>query len=201
MAITSKFLKRQAMMTNPFLRYALSPLSVLLFIILTEVLYRYGYNVSLGLPLMALSLCLFWSGLKANIVSAILITAYGLSNPIWDTSRLIILILTVWPVAIGGGLMKIRLIETVQEEEYQRLRAEDNQDKADAYDTLNGNIQTLRKLARRLTDLCNAWNVLNDKAKLDIVEEAQGTIVNLAQKVVGWHEIAKEKQELLKDDD
>jgi hypothetical protein len=188
-------------MTNPFLRYALSPLSVLLFIILTEVLYRYGYNVSLGLPLMALSLCLFWSGLKANIVSAILITAYGLSNPIWDTSRLIILILTVWPVAIGGGLMKIRLIETVQEEEYQRLRAEDNQDKADAYDTLNGNIQTLRKLARRLTDLCNAWNVLNDKAKLDIVEEAQGTIVNLAQKVVGWHEIAKEKQELLKDDD
>jgi hypothetical protein len=59
----------------------------------------------------------------------------------------------------------------------------------------------LRKIARRLTDLCNAWNVLNDKAKLDIIEEAQGTIVNLAQKVVGWHEIAKEKRELLEDDD
>lgn len=181
---------------NWFLRYVLSPLATLILIAFTEYLYRRGYNISLGLPLAAMSLCLFWSGLKGNIISALFITAYGLDNPIWDTPRLIILILTVWPIAIGGGLLKRWLIESVKETERQRLRAEENQLKADFVDSLNGNILFLREINSDLIRLSLAISAdaLSKEDTEERVRNIQDKTADLAQRAIGWQQLAEAKK-------
>jgi hypothetical protein len=196
------------MTSNVFPRYILSPLVTLALITAIEYGARsHNLTVSLALPVGALALCLFWSGLKANILSAVFITAYAFDSSNYDTGRFIQIALTAWPVAIGGGLLKRWLIETAQkagryqaEAEYQRLRAEENQAKADFVDNLNGNIEIAREINRELIELSNAIPALSKNDTLGIVNRIQGKAANLAQRVIGWHQLAIEKRELLKDE-
>jgi len=189
------------MVNSPFGRYALSPLLVILSLVVIEFASRYEwFTVSLALPVGVLSLCLFWSGLRANILSATLITVYVLYETSLDPSRTIQLLFTVWPVAIFGGTMRKWLIESVTETERQRLRAEENQAKANAFDTLNGNIETIKEINTELIDLTNALNVLSKAQILEIVNRIQGKAANLAQRVVGWSQLALAKKEVIGDE-
>lgn len=192
--------KRGAVMNKPFFRYALSPLLVSIFLIIIEFFSRYEwFTVTLALPVGVLALCLFWSGLRANILSATLITAYALYSSDFNPSRTIQLMLTVWPVAILGGIMRRWLVESVKETERQRLRAAENQSKADFVDNLNGNIETIKEINRELIELTNGMPVLERHQIRQKLELIQGKAANLAQRVVGWHQLAQEKKELLKD--
>lgn len=175
------------MTRNPFLRYIISPLLTLILIGVTQFLHLQGYNISLGLPLMALSLCLFWSGLKANILSAVFITAYGLDNPIYDTSRLIILLFTVWPIAVGGGLMKRWLIESTRE-------AERNRHAANLIDAANGNLGKLKEIHLDSIKLVDAWKSLSDAAKFEVVNSIRGNLGHVLTIWEGWHALFQERE-------
>lgn len=187
-------------MNSPFSRYILSPLLVSLFLIVVEFFSRYEwFTVTLALPVVVLVLCSFWSGLWANILSAIFITAYGLYSSSSDPSQTIQLAFTVGSVAIGGGIMRRWLIESVAETERQRLRAAENQSKADFVDNLNGNIETIKEINRELIELTNGMPVLERHQIRLKLEGIQRKAANLAQRVVGWHQLAQEKKEFLKD--
>lgn len=191
-------LKRGATMNKPFLRYALSPLATLFALILIDQAARRELlTVSLAFPVGIMALCLFWSGLRANILSAILITAYALYSSHFDLSRAGQIAFTVWPVAIFGGVMRRWLIESVAEAERQRLRAAENQEKADRYDILNGNIERLKRSTERLYDLVQAWRLLDDNKRLEVIKEVRNDLANLATVVDGWRLLAQEKRDIL----
>lgn len=193
--------RQGAILNKPFFRYALSPLLVSLFLIVIEFFSRYEwFTVTLALPVGILSLCLFWSGLRANILSATLITAYALYAGELDPSRTLQLIFTVWPVAILGGIMRRWLIESVAETERQRLRAAENQSKADFVDNLNGNIETIREINRELIELANGMPVLSRPAILEIINRVQDKAANLAQRTIGWSQLAQAKKEVTGDE-
>lgn len=183
---------------NPFLRFFLSPLVTILLIGATEYLRQEDYNISLGLPLMGFTLCLFWSGVRANIISAMFITAYALGHSaIWDTSRFAILLGTVWPVAIIGGLLKYWLIKAVQESERHRLWAEENQVKADFVDSLNGNIISTRNINNKLISMINQLpHLTKDEISVGL-QMIQDEAADLAQRTVGWHQLYLEKKEIV----
>jgi hypothetical protein len=186
------------MVNKPFFR---SPLLVLLSLIGIDLASRHEwFTVSLALPVGVLSLCLFWSGLRANILSAAFITAYALYSSSFDPSRTIQLIFTVWPVAILGGIMRKWLIESIEEAERQRLRAAENQAKADLVDGLNGNIEIVKEINTELIDLTNALNVLSKAQIRDELNQIQGKAANLAQRVVGWSQLALAKKEVIGDE-
>jgi hypothetical protein len=190
------------MVNKPFFRYALSPLLVALFLVGIEFASRYEWlTVSLALPVGVLSLCLFWSGLRANILSAILVTAYALYSSSLDPTRTIQLVFTVWPVAIFGGIMRKWLIESVAEAERQRLRAAENQSKADFVDNLNGNIETIKEINRELIELANAIPALEKNGILSRLNRTQNKAANLAQRTVGWRELAQAKKEVIGDEE
>lgn len=190
------------MVNSPFGRYVLSPLLVLLSLAGIEFVSRHEwFTVTLALPVGVLALCLFWSGLWANILSAALITAYALYSSELDPSRTLQLVFTVWPVAILGGIMRRWLIESVRETERQRLRAAENQSKADFVDNLNGNIETVREINKELIELANAMPVLARPVILEIVNRIQNKAANLAQRTVGWSQLAAAKREVIGGDE
>jgi hypothetical protein len=194
-------LKQGAMVNSPFSRYVLSPLLVALFLVGIELASRHGwFTASLALPVGVLALCLFWSGLKANILSAIFITVHALYTSSFEPSRTLQLVFTVWPVAILGGILRRWLIESVRETERQRLRAAENQSKADFVDNLNGNIETIKEINRGLIELANAMPVLSRPAILEILNRIQNKAANLAQRTVGWHQLALAKKEVVGDE-
>lgn len=181
---------------NLFLRYTLSPLVTLVLLIGLEYgARRHGLTVSMALPVGALALCLFWSGFRANIMSAIFITAYAFYNFNNDLSRFAQLVLTVWPVAVGGGLLKRWLVQAVAEVERYRVEAElatadaeRNREKAEMLDALNGNIANLKKWHKRLLDLDRGWNVLKPAVQQEIVQEVGNGLGNLLQSTEGWRQ-------------
>lgn len=188
-------------MNSPFSRYILGPLTTLLVLVVVHLTSQAGwFTLSLALPVGAMALCLFWSGLRANILSAILITAYALYSSRFDPSRTIQLMLTVWPVAIFGGIMRKWLIESVAETERQRLRAAENQSKADFVDNLNGNIQTIREINQALIELANGMPVLSRPSILEIINRVQDKAANLAQRTIGWSQLAQAKREVIGDE-
>lgn len=189
-------------MNNSTLRYTLSPVCTILALALIHLASRYDwFTVSLAFPIGVMALCLFWSGLRANILSAILVTAYAMTSPYFDLSRSIqIIFLAAWPIALIGGFLRRWLVESVIEGERQRLRANENQSKADFVDTLNGNIETIKEVNRELIDLTNALNVLSKSQVRDELNRIQGKAANLAQRVVGWSQLAQAKKEVLKDE-
>lgn len=186
-------------MNSPFSRYILSPLLVSLFLFWVDFASQW-FTITLALPVGVLALCLFWSGLWANIISAALITAYALYDSSFDPSRTLQLIFTVWPVAILGGIMRRWLIESVAESERQRLRAAENQSKADFVDNLNGNIQTIREINRQLIELANAMPILSRPVILEHLNRIQDRAANLAQRTVGWRELAEAKRKVVGDE-
>lgn len=188
-------------MNKPFLRYALSPLLVLLSLVAIEFVSRYHwFTVTLALPVVVLALCSFWSGLWANILSAVFITAYGLYSSSFDPSQTIQLAFTVGSVAIGGGVMRRWLIKSVAETERQRLRAAENQSKADFVDNLNGNIETIKEINRELIELINGMPVLERHQIRQKLELIQDKAANLAQRTVGWSQLALAKKEVIGDE-
>lgn len=191
------------MTSNPFLRYLLSPLVVLASIGTVDLLsHKYEWlTLSLALPVGLMALCLFWAGLRANVASALILSTYaiynGLYSPEYDLSRAVQVVAVAWPVAVVGGLLKRWLIDAARETERQRLRAAENQSKADFVDTLNGNIQTIKEVNSELIELSNAVPVLSKSDILTIINRIQGKAANLAQRVVGWHQLAQEKKSYL----
>lgn len=171
------------MVNNPFLRYVLSPLLVLLSLVGIEFASRHEwFTVTLALPVGVMALCLFWSGLRANLVSATFVTAYALYSSHFDPSRTIQLMLTVWPVAVFGGLMRKLLIESATEAEHYRLKA---------IDTLNGNRKKMEEALEAL-DLALASNdMVEIKKQVQIARIKQADTLTL---VSSWHEIAQEQQ-------
>lgn len=176
------------MVNKPVLRYVLSPLLVLLFLIGVDFASRYEwFTVSLALPIGVLSLCLFWSGLRANILSAVFITAYALYNSSFDPSRTIQLVFAVWPVAVTGGLLKRWLIESV-------IEAERNRHAAEAMSAVNGNLGKLKEIHLDSVKLVDAWKSLNDTAKFEVVNNIRGNLAHVLNIWEGWHALFQERE-------
>lgn len=201
MSFLANHIKQGVMVNSPFGRYVLSPLLVLLSLAGIEFASRHEwFTVTLALPVVVLALCSFWSGLWANILSAIFITAYGLYSSSFDPSQTIQLAFTVGSVAIGGGVMRRWLIESVRETERQRLRAAENQSKADFVDNLNGNIRTITEINQALIELANAMPVLSRPIILEHLNRIQNKAANLAQRTIGWSQLAQAKKEVIGDE-
>ena len=169
---------------SPFLRYVLSPLVTLITILAVEFTSSiYGFTATAALPVTALALCLFWSGLKANVVSAVFITIYAFHLFYHDDpARFIQLMLTAWPIAIGGGLLKRWLIESVLEAEYYRQKAIDN---------FNGNRAKMVEALDNLDKALEAKEVVDIKKYVQIARLKQADTLTLTS---SWHEMAKDKR-------
>lgn len=188
-------LRRGITMNKPILRYILSPVLTLLTLILIDQAIRWNLlAVSLAFPVGVMALCLFWSGLRANVLSAIFISAYAFYSSDFDPSRAGQIAFMALAVAIGGGVMRRWLIESVRETERQRLRANENQEKADFVDNLNGNIETIKEINRELIELSNALGVLSKPQIRDELNRIQNKAANLAQRTVGWSQLALAKK-------
>jgi hypothetical protein len=208
---------------RPFIRYALSPLLTLLSLVLVHFLTRYEfYTASAALPFGVMTLMLFFSNIRANLISALLISFYsfyGLEYDLWRFSQVMV---SLWPVAIIGGLLRHWLIQSARELERQRYLAEEhraiaevheqyakkqekradiNQAAADFVEGLDSNIILLRQLNDEAVELISNFNILQRGDVLERLNRIQGKIVNVAQKAIGWHQLYLEMQEVLKKDD
>ena len=172
------------MSRNPFLRYALSPLLTLITILAVEWTSNiYGFTATTALPITVLTLCIFWSGLKANILSAAFITLFAIHLfYLGDLARFIQIMLTVWPIAIFGGLLKRWLIESVLEAEYYRQKAIDN---------FNGNRAKMVEALDNLDKALEAKEVVDIKKYVQVARLKQADTLTLTS---SWHEMAKDKR-------
>lgn len=189
------------MLNKPFFRYVLSPLATALGLALIHLAPSYDLATpSLFLPVGVLAICMFWSGLWANVLGAIFISAYAFWRSDYDLSLTLQVMFVAGAVAIGDGILRRWLIKSIRGEEWQRLRAAENQSKADFVDSLNGNIQTIKEINQELIELTNGMPVLERHQIRQKLEITQLKAANLAQRVIGWHQLAQEKKELLKDE-
>lgn len=62
------------------------------------------------------------------------------------------------------------------------------------------NIEALKEINEDLVKLANAIPVLDKPDIIKHLNRIQGKAANLAQRVVGWHKLAKEKRDFLQDE-
>jgi hypothetical protein len=185
-----------------FARFLLSPLLVSLSLLLTDYLVSLGYPVVLAGSYFWLAATSMLGGIRASLLSASLIALYVGYK--WDHYGFyggLQVILYAYGIALAVGLLKHRERIKAQEAVYQRVKAEENQAKADFVDSINGNILILKELNGETVDLINNFDIMQRHTILEKLVYIQGKLVNVAQKAVGWHQLYLETQEVIKKDD
>jgi hypothetical protein len=173
-----------------FNRFFLSPLVTVILLLLVEYARRFDwYTPSTAIPLAGMLTCVFWSGLRANAISALFITAYTLTIFPDDPARSSQVIIFAWFVAIPCGLLK-------QQQIRDAVEAERNRHAAALVDAANGNLGTLKEIHTDTVSLVQGWQILSPEIRFRRVDEIRGRLANVLHIWEGWHILYKEREAL-----
>jgi hypothetical protein len=169
--------------------HAIGPLYTFMFTMFIELLDRNfeWYAPSLALCFVGLAAGAVFSGLRSALVSAAIITAYGIIELEYSTIRITQVALSAFSCAFVYGHSRRLLIKWYKE-------AEINRRKAELVDTLNGNLQTMLKSLSILDKLRIGWDDFTETKRFELTEEAIGILVNLLTMTRSWREIAETKE-------
>lgn len=148
------------------------------------------------------------TGLRAGLASAVMVATYSVWLGPTDPQRTVIIPLSVLLLAAGVGLqsrsLRRSLMETraaLLEASDQHRRADENQDKANFVDTLNGNILKVIEVIE-IIDLAIDESRLAGKPVLtNRLIDTRLILADLATRAKGWHALAKERGFVLGEDD
>ena len=129
------------------------------------------------------------SGLRAGLVSAVLVALYSVWLDPSSIQRIVIVPLSVFALAALVGWQTRALRVALAEARAEHLRADSNQDARKIVDTLNGNIVRIIE-AREMIESILLLDFLTEgtRAKLGAVLH---TLRNLQMATKGWQELAE----------
>jgi hypothetical protein len=182
--------------SGKFNQSILGPFVTLLALFIIDIATRHAPpgTISLAIAFVPLALNGLIGDLRSSITCALFITGYTFIAPEYTLARAIQIVVASISVALASGYLKERLIAATVE-------VETNRQKAAAMNQLNGNLQKLFVVLRRLDELKDGWNILYEDSRLDAVNEVYYHIKHITTLVSGWHQLWVEAQEVTEADD
>lgn len=190
-------------MNSTFERHFLGPLIVLSSLALGEIGVRYlNFPITLAVPYALLSLTIFrWSGLRAALVSALLISLYPFlfhyeQYGFW---RALIAALGVFLIAAPSGILKRGLRETAIEAERLHLLAEARAARAEIAEAVapNGNRAKIRAINEMLIGLIKDLDKIPPETVKKSLYEIQNHLSNALTVFDLWHGLAEDRRQAL----
>lgn len=127
---------------NRFTRYFLSPILSVVAVGIIDALSRFGwYTPSLVLAFFAFVIGSYWSGIRANLVAALIISAYAFISPGFAFDRAVSVSVTIISLAIYLRAERRRLIASVEREMALRYEAKAVQVRIDELADLSNGVQ------------------------------------------------------------
>lgn len=183
-------------MAGSFRRHFLSALTVAASLLIIEFLVVWAdWAISLAIPFGILSgSILLWSGFRGALLAAAVTLIFPFYHfELYGYNGLLQILIGAGIISLNG-ILKRTIREEAQEIERERLRANENQSKADFVDGLNGNIEYLREINQDLIRLSLAVELMPKVSIISSINLIQDKTANLAQRAIGWQQLALAKK-------
>lgn len=164
------------------------PISTVIFLVLYHSgSVSLGYTPVIGWLWMFLIWASFVAGFRASFLCATFISAYAWYIDGADYTLLVQRVVISFGMAITLGYLHSKLRQT-----WEIARA--NQASTLAMAELDSNLETMKKVHKHGQDLILGWQVLQDKARFEIVKTIVYKLADVISVTDGWHQLYKERK-------